>query len=379
MRRHWDPTAPAIILACAMLAGVYAMSGGLGPGEWRGTLSKDRRSVGFVMRLDEGKFETHFGTTVPTGELDGFDAASFERSGAPVRLVWKRDAGSFVLEGKGGRHPFGSVRFEPAAAFRETWKTLGLGPLEDRYLVAMAISGVRLADVQSLKASGVEDLDAEGVIRLADDPEAMRWVTELQGRGAPVHLRDVFRLRDHGLRPSTYREYERSGVATDVEGIVRLHDRGVAPDYVAAVIHAGIDPGDLDGIERLHDHGVSPKYAAGVLAAGLEHAGVDDVVRLHDQGVAVDYVRGATDSGLAGITLQGIVRLHAHGVPVDYVRAVARYGPGDRAVDDAIRLHDSGVPTEFLRSHVAQGTSRPSTGETIRSWSRGGEPSSATK
>jgi hypothetical protein len=374
MRRTWDPTVPVIILASAMVAGVLSATGGLGPGAWKATLLGGGASVRLEMRLDDRGSQTRLATDVPASELEGFEVSTFTRSGASVRLEWKHDAGAFVLEGEGGRHPSGVVRFEPSAAFREGWHDLGLGPLADSDLVRIAISGVRLADVQRWKAAGVEDLDVREVIELANDPGLMRWVTELQALGLPVRLREVFRLRNHGVSPETFRAYQRSGVPVDVDEIVRLHARGVDPDYLTAVLRAGIDAGDLDGIRRLHDHAVDAEYVAGIRTSGLRDAGVEEIVRLHNQGVGVDYVRGLTASGLAGLTLDGIVRLHAHGVEVDYARAVAEFGPGDRAVGDAIRLHGSGVSTEFMRSRAAKETERPSTDATIRSFARGEDP-----
>jgi hypothetical protein len=375
MRRTWDPTVPVIILASAMVASVLLATGGLPPGAWRATLAANGASVRLEMRLVAPGSETRFSTDVPVTELTGFDEATLTKSGSPVRLVWKHDAGQFVLEGEGGRHPNGIVRFEPTAAFRESWLELGLEPLTDRDLLKMAIAGVRLSDVRRLKEGGVEDLTVRGVIELAYDADLMRWVTELQAQQTPVRLRDVFRLRNHGVAPETYRDYVKSGLAADVEEIVRLSSHGVEPGYVAAVLRAGIGATDLEGIRKLHDHGVSPDYVAGIRASGLKDSGVDEIVRLHNHGIDVDYVRGVIASGVAELTLDGVVRLHAHGVETDYARAVAEFGPGERAVDDAIRLHSSGVSTEFMRSRVAKATERPSTDATIRSWARGGDDS----
>lgn len=371
--RGWDPTIPAMITAGVMVVGVFAATGGLTPGGWKGSLSADKKSIRLDMRLGSRNSETRIGTDAPVSEIEGFDSATFSSSGAPLHLVWKKDAGSFVLEGTGGRHPAGTVRFEPAEGFRKIWRDLDLGALDDGDLLMMTINGVRLADVQSLKNDGVEGLDARGIIELTQDPDALRWVAELKGRGGPVRLDEVYLLRNHGVRPETYRGYERAGLVADVEGMVRLHDHGVDPDYVKPTIAAGIDAHDVEGILRLHDHGVSPEYTAGVKASGLSQTDIEDIVRLHDQGIDTDYVRDLVASKLTALDLEGMVRLHAHGVDTDYVKGVAEFGPGERGVEDAIRLHDSGVSTEYLRSRAARGGARLTTDETIRSWARGGD------
>ena len=46
----------------------------------------------------------------------------------------------------------------------------------------MAFSDVRLADIQQLKASGLKDLDARGVMKLARDPYLKWSVTTVKAR-----------------------------------------------------------------------------------------------------------------------------------------------------------------------------------------------------
>ena len=117
MRKTWDPTLPTVLLAVAMLVGTVAATGGLGRGDWRGALASDGGSVRLDLCPAVGTLRVRLSSDVPTGELEGFERAAFERQGAPIRLAWKHDAGTFVLEGEGGRRPRGRVRFEPDPAF----------------------------------------------------------------------------------------------------------------------------------------------------------------------------------------------------------------------------------------------------------------------
>jgi hypothetical protein len=41
----------------------------------------------------------------------------------------------------------------------------------------------------------------------------------------------------------------------------------------------------VDEVVRLHDHGLSPEYVAQIEASGFENLSVDQLVRLHDHGV----------------------------------------------------------------------------------------------
>jgi hypothetical protein len=307
MKTTWDPTIPAILAGIVMLVGTVAATGGIPPGEWRGEFASDPRAVRLDIRPAAGISRIRLVMDVPTAQLDGFDAATFRRAGAPLRLAWKRDPGTFVLEGEGGRRPGGKVRFEPDAAFGERWRSLGFGALDDIDSLRMAVQGVRMADALRLHELGYDAVDADTMIRLAFEPGSMESIQELHAQGLHLALDDLFRLRAHG----------------------------VPADYVAQV------------------------HASG-------YSDVRDLIRLHDQGVDADYVRGLVEANLPGLTLDDIVRLHAHGVPADYARAIAETGSRRRGADDVIRLHNHGVSAEFVQSLAQAGRGDLAVDDVIR-------------
>jgi hypothetical protein len=343
MRRTWDPTIPAVLAAIIMLVGTVAATGGIPPGEWRGRLSSDRQFVRLDLRLVDGNNQTRLSTDVAATELDGFDAAAFARSGAPLRLTWKRDAGTFVFEGEGGRRAGGKVRFEPDATFAARWSALGFGPLASNDYLRLAEQNIRLDDARRLKELGYGPLDMNDLIRLGSEPDAMKWLEEMHSMGLRLEVGDVFRFRSHG----------------------------VSLDYVKGVIDAGVAKDDLEGILRLHAHGVPTDYVARVRSSGYPGVDVDDLIRLHDQGVDADYVHLLVDSHLPELSLDDVIRLHAHGVPADYARAIVEIGPGRRDADDVIRLHEHGVSADFIRSLARTARRDLTVDDVIRASNRG--------
>ena len=312
MRTTWDPTVPAFIAAIAMLVGTVAATGGIAPGQWRGKAGSDPQSVRLDIRLAEGHSETRITTDVAAAELDGFDAEAFGRAGAPLRLAWKRDAGTFLFEGEGGRRPGGTVRFEPDPTFAERWRALGFGDIAESDYLRMAVEDVRLADAEQLKGLGVR-----------------------------VGLDDILRLRAHGVSTDDVRAFRSAGVLADVESVIRLKSRGIDAAYVKGMIDAGVPSDDLEGIQRLHAHGVPTEYAAQVRSSGFPDVDVDDLVRLHDQGVDSEYVRGLVESQLPGLTVDAVVRLHSHGVPADFVRSITQTSRRDVTVEEVIRAESA--------------------------------------
>jgi hypothetical protein len=339
MKRTWDPTIPAVLAAIVMLVGTVLATGGIAPGQWRAEAGSDPRSVRIHVRLAEGNSQTNLSTDVDTAQLDGFDAATFGRSGAPLKLAWKRDAGTFVLEGEGGRRPGGKVRFEPNAAFGERWHALGFGNVDEIDFLRMAVHNVRIADAERLRQLGYDSVDADTLIRLESEPGSMESLEQMQAQGLHLALDDLFRLRVHGVSMDEVRAFQSTGAPIDVDGMLRLHAHGVRADYVAQV----------------HESGYSD---------------VDDLLRLHDQGVDADYVRGLVQSHLQGMTLDDVVRLHAHGVPADYARAIVETGSRQRDADDVIRLHNHGVSAEFVQSLAQAGHGDLAVDEVIRAQSQ---------
>jgi len=371
MRRTWDPTVLAMLFAVAMLVGTVAATGGLGPGQWRGDLAADQGSVRLDIRLDKGNRHMRLGTDVPSGEIEGFDAAAFARSEAPLHLSWKRDAGTLVFDGKGGRRAGGKVRFEPDATFGERWRALGFEALAEGDALRMMVHEVRLADAERLHALGYADIDVDALIRLGQEPDAMKQLEEMLAQGLHPEIDDFFRLRAYGVGAEEVRGFTSAGLRSGADDLIRLRSQGIDAEFVKGMIVAGVGADDLDGIIRLHAHGVSTDYATKIRSSGFSEVGVNDIIQLHDQGIDSDFVRGLVESHLPGMALDDIVRLHAHGVPTDYVRAVVEIGPGSRDADDVIRLHDHGVSTDFVRSLVSADRGDLSVDELIRALSRG--------
>lgn len=350
MRRTWDPTVLAILLAVAILAGSVAATGGLAPGEWKGKLEAGGGAVHLSLRAASGGSDVRTSFSVEPDELEGFDAAAFERGGEPLHLTLRRSAGTFVLEGEAGRRPRGSFRFDADPGFVDGWRALGFEELEERDLMVLAMHDVRLAEAQRLHQLGYAGFDARDMIRLSDDPGMVEWVEGTQGLTPRPDLDDLFRLRAHGVEPETIRAFADAGLGTiEVDALIRLRNHGIDAGYLRGMIEAGVDADDLEGVVRLHAHSVSPDEVAQLRAAGLPGIGIDEQVRLKGHGVEAAFVRGMVESGLPELSIDDILRLFTHGVETDFARALVASGPGKEGTDAVIFLHNHGVSADWAR------------------------------
>ena len=375
MRKTWDPTVPAILLAVAIVVVSVAATGGLAPGEWKGKLEAGRASVLLAFRAAAGGGEVRMSFSVAPDELEGFDAAAFERAGAPLHLTWRRSAGAFVFEGEGGRRPRGSFRFEADPAFVEGWRALGLRTLDQGDLVGLAMHGVRLADVERLHQLGYSGIDARAMIRLSAEPEMIEWVEGMQGLTPRPDLDDLFRLRAHGVDADTIRSFAESGLGSiGIDALLRLRNHGIDAGFVRGMIDAGVDARDLDGILRLHSSGIDPDAVVALRAAGLPGIGIDEQLRLRNHGVEAAYVRGMVESGLPDLSVDDLLRLSAHGVGTDFVRVLVAAGPGKKGANAVILLHDRGMSEEWAREMAELGYGGTPPDELVRLLSHGVSP-----
>jgi len=386
MRRTWDPTFLAVLLAVALLVGGAVSTGGLGRDEWRASLDSSGRSVRFDVSSSPGPGRWHtFSIDADAGAIEGFDAATFEQSGAPLRLAWKRDAGTFVFEGEGGRRPRGKFRFEPDAGFVAKWQGLEFGNVSDGDLLRMAAHDVRLADAERLHELGYRGVDADEMIGFENRSISMEWVEGMQQPGYRPEIEDLFRLHAHGVGVDDVRAFAALGIQAietdallrlqshgieasyvrgmidagialeDLDDMVRLHARGIVPDDVAELRSSGLPELDLDDVIRLHSQAIAPDIVAGLRASGLPEVGIDDVMRLHSRGITATYVRAMVDSGLPDLSVDAIVRLHAHGVSTDFARALVVAGPGASGAEAVTMLHDHGVEAAWVRGMAELG------------------------
>ncbi len=356
MRKTWDPTGPVVVLAFLMLVGTVLATGGLGPGEWRAELGSGH-SLRLDLRPRIASGQLRVSADVPLDALEGFDRGAFRTGGAPLRLSWKRDPGTFVLTGEGGRRPSGEIEFAPNPEFVQHWHALGFAPLAGHDLERLAIEDVRDAEIDALSEMGVRGLDARELILLHSHDVSLPWLKDVQQIEPAPDLDEVVRLHDQGVSGEEIRAVAALGAGIGIDELIRLSRHGIDASYVGGLIDAGVSADDIDGIVSLHSRGVSTSYVAGLRSAGLKDARVDEIARLHDHGIDTRYVAGMTQAGLSGPSIDDLVRLHAHSVPTEFARSIVAVLPASD-IDSIILLHDHSVGAEWVTEMAELGYGR---------------------
>jgi hypothetical protein len=347
MRTTWDPTFPAVVAALGMLVGTVLATGGLAPGEWRAELDRTdhRLRLDLRPRVEGGEFR--ISTDVRVDEIEGYDRRALDTPGAPVALRLRREPGTFVLTGKGGRRPGGEIRFEPNAEFVERWRALDGPALAGHDLERLALEDVRISDIDALKELGYRQVSASELLRLHSRGISVDWLKDVQALVTEPDLDEVVRLHDQGVSGREIRAMAALGAGIGIEELIRLNRHGIDASYVGGLLSAGVSADDMDGIVSLRAHGVSTSYVAGLRSAGLPDASVDEIERLHDHGIDTGYVEGMVQAGLSGPSIDDLVRLQAHSVPPEFARSIVAALPASD-VDSILLLHDHSVGADWV-------------------------------
>lgn len=362
-----------LLLVLALIGCVTPPEHGENPvGTWRASLDEEDGSV--ELRLTVNDRDNYWRSSLRLGldELDGYDARTFKRVGADLELTWRREAGTFRLQGKGGWlfRPSGTFEFVPDTGYLARLDELGYESLKPRELLLVAKGDVTPEMIESIHSLGYSGVSLSELARLARqgvEPEYLRTARELDGE---VTLDDVLRLRSHGVSSETLSGYIAEGLTpAPAKAVIRLYTHGVDPAYAAAVGSGELDDEAVDRVITLHNHGLSVAYVDNARGAGLRNDDDREIIRLHNHGVGETTLLGYVETGIDDV--DDILRVYTHGITPDAAAALKAAGLQDASVDELIRLRNHGIDGAFVSRLADSGHDDLSVEELIEIKNRG--------
>jgi hypothetical protein len=141
-----------------------------------------------------------------------------------------------------------------------------------------------------------------------------------------------------------------------VDEIIKLREHGVDPDYIGAVMKAGLGTPDVDQVIQLREHGVRPDVLAKIAQSGtVSDLNFEAAVRLNDHGAPGNDLLRIGALGFGPFSADEMIRLHDHGVGYETFEALKEAGATAARVDDAIAFRENDVTTARIRSLKEQG------------------------
>ena len=241
--------------------GLATLSGSTVPGDWlleRGAGSTQYR---LILTRHDTLVDARRVAGIAVTDLHGFDPASLDRPGAPVRFEWLREAGTFRFRGTvaDGRAS-GQFWFQSSSAFETALRDRIASWWDPGLLFDLAVAGTGLQAVASRQPRAQEGLPPRGP--QPEDPALdahwkLRYLRALKESGYALTRDEATRLLDRGVQPDLLRQMKLSGFdALSVSDMLRLQTHGVTPQDVRQFeLRRG--PGlSVDEIVRLKTNGV---------------------------------------------------------------------------------------------------------------------------
>jgi beta-lactamase regulating signal transducer with metallopeptidase domain len=116
---------------------------------------------------------------------------------------------------------------------------------------------------------------------------------------------------------------------------------GSGEDYLAAMMHSGLQNLSIEDLIRLRQHGVTPEFTREALRA-YPSADKEDVIRLAIHGADMAYIGAVSKLLPDKLSLEDIIRLRVHGVEPAYIeRMRGLLGPVN--AEDVVKLRIHGA------------------------------------
>ena len=128
----------------------------------------------------------------------------------------------------------------------------------------------------------------------------------------------------------------------DIDLLIRAHEHGVTPEYVAELKRLGYTV-SLEQAIRLVDHGVSADFIRDIQKEGYAQISLDMAVELIDHGVSADFIHQVKAEGFPNLSLKEVVRLVDHGVDIAFIRGWKKKTDSKLELSDYIKLRESGI------------------------------------
>jgi hypothetical protein len=314
-------------------------------GQWLLEASREPGTVQFslTVRSDHG-YSSH-GRDVAISGFTGLTAGQIDGRPADVRFELKRDAGTFVCEGRvGDGKGAGLFELKLDPGFAAELERRGISTPSEAQQTHLAFEDVGLAVLDELKAQRYPTPHLDELVAMGDHGVDYRFVHGLAESGYRLgSVGALILTRDHGVDPRYVAELAQLGHhGLPIQELVDLRDHGVDPKYIREMMKLGLSRGSLEEMRRARDHGVDPRYVAGMESAGYRGMDLEELIRTRDHGVDPRYMSEMAAAGYGRLALADLVRARDHGVDARFAKKVNARLKEPATLDELIQIRDRG-------------------------------------
>jgi hypothetical protein len=305
--------------------------------------------------------------------LEGLGSDGLAGPGRDVAFRLRRDAGTFVCEGRVGKgRGAGVFRLELEQSFASELRRRGVGAPTPYQQAELAIGDVGLGLVDELEKRGA-GFDVDDLVTMSHHGVDLDYVRGMAELGfAPRTVAELVKLRDHGVDPEFVAGMNELGYRDlSLDELLRARDHGADPDYAREMQRAGFGRMPLEALIHARDHGVDGEFITAMAEAGYGRMPLEKLIEARDHGVDEEYVAAMAKAGFGRLALAQLITARDHGVDPEYVAGMKQAGYGDADLVALIQARDHGVDPAFARRARARLGRTPSLERLIQMRDRG--------
>lgn len=281
-------------------------------GEWRIEFNrKNPEEVQLSMSLGTNPKSHNWGSGIAISELQGLSREQAMNSAVDVTLRLVRDAGTFELVGS-FRDGKGSGRFTltPDEGFLSALASRGYPNLKDNDVFSAAMSGLKIASIDELKAAGYDQLTFNKLIESALFKVNSALIADLRAAGFEnLPFNKLVEARIFKVDGAFASQVEAQGFGKlPFNKLVEMRVHKITPEYVNEIRQMGFSDLSLNRLVELKIFKVTPEFVNDVRAAGFASVTPQQLVNLRIFKIDTDYIRQAKAQN-PNITVEGLVEM----------------------------------------------------------------------
>ncbi len=296
-------------------------------------------------------------------EVQGLEASRARTLSGEIEFRLPKESGTFIFKGdaKGGEAR-GNYTFQPNKDFSAKLTALGYKDVDERDLVAMAVTDVKLDLLRDLAGLELSTKDAIEIAILGIKPNFVRearklglngeeireygvlgiktdYITDMKSKG--YKLDEIKELGVLGIKPEYVEEMKKLGIKSDE--IKEYGVLGIRPNKVKELKDAGVPTEEIKEYGVL---GISPAYVASMKSLGYK---VEDIKEIGVLGIKPEMVKEYKD---AGVPVDEIKEYGVLGIKIGYIKEMKALG---YKVEDIKEIGVLGIKPENVKAYKEAG------------------------
>jgi beta-lactamase regulating signal transducer with metallopeptidase domain len=241
----------------------------------------------------------------------------------------------------------------PAPAPRASVEPLPvqINPAPQSNPTPQAQTGKGQSYIDSLKAEGFDNLDADDLISLKVQDVTPEYIHQIRAEGFKPSVDELIGLKVQGVTPEYIRKVRSMDANADLDEIISMKVQDITPEYAESMRKLGFKP-DMDQLIGMKVQGITAEYVDEMRKIGFQ-PDADQIIGMKVQGITPEYVRELNELNIHP-DADNVIGMKVQGIDANYIRSIRATGLNPDN-DNLIGLKVQGITAEYIKTLQAAG------------------------